>query len=73
MVRKGVTKEVDVLPRNLAGEYVAVLFLSATKELKWIGPKLKSTTQIGDETILNWRLTGLSTGNEERGEDSEHA
>lgn len=57
MVREWVTKEVDVLPCDFAGEYMAVLFLSATKELKWIGPKLKSTTQIGDQTILNWRLT----------------
>lgn len=73
MVREGVTKKVDVLACDLAGEYVAVLFLSATKKLKWIGPKLKSTTQIGDQTILNWRLTGLPTGNQERGEDSAHA
>lgn len=73
MVREGVTKEVDVLPCNLAGEYVAVLFLSATKELKWIGPKLKSTTQIGDQTVLNRRLTRLPTGNHKRGEDSAHA
>lgn len=62
MVREGVTKEVDVLPRNLAGEYVAVLFLSATKELKRIGPELKSTTQIGDQTVLDRRLTGLPMG-----------
>lgn len=73
MVREGVTKEVDVLPCNLAGEYVAVLFLSATEELKWIGPKLKSATQIGDQTVLNRRLTGLPTGNQERGEDSARA
>lgn len=68
MVREGVTKEVDVLPCDLAGEYVAVLFLTATKELKWIGPKLKSTTQIGDQTVLNRRLTGLPAENQERGE-----
>lgn len=73
MVREGVTKKVDVLACDLAGEYVAVLFLSATKKLKWIGPKLKGTTQIGDQAILYWRLTGLPTGNQERGEDSAHA
>lgn len=62
MVREGVTQEVDVLPCDLAGEDVAILVLAAAKELEWVGPKLQSTTQIGDEAILNCRLTRLPTG-----------
>lgn len=59
VVREGVTQEVDVLPCDLAGEDVAILLLSSVKELEWVGPELQSTTQIGDEAILNYRLARL--------------
>ena len=66
MVREGVTQEVNVLPCNLAGENVSILFLAAAKELEWVGAKLQSTTQIGDETIFNCRLTRLPVGIENK-------
>ena len=60
MVREGVTQEVDVLARDLAGENVAVLLLAAAEELKRVGPELQSTAQVRDEAILNYRLARLS-------------
>lgn len=62
MVGERVTQEVNILPCNLAGEDVAILVLTAAKELERVGPKLQSTTQIGDEAILNRRFTRLPLG-----------
>lgn len=62
MVRKGVTQEVDVLACNLAGENMAVFLLAAAEELERISPELQSTTQVGNEAILNCRLTRLPKG-----------
>lgn len=59
MVGEGVAQEVDVLSCDLAGENVAIFHLTAAEELQGVGSKLQSTTQIGNEAILNCRLTRL--------------
>ncbi len=62
MVREGVTQEVDVLACDLAGENMAVLFLAAAEELERVSPELQRTTQVGNEAILDCRLTRLPMG-----------
>lgn len=62
MVGEGVAEEMDVLAGNLAGENVAILLLAAAEELEGVGPKLQSTTQVGDETVFHCRLTRLPMG-----------
>lgn len=52
----------DVLACDFARENMAVLLLAAAEELERVGPELQSTTQVGDEAILNWRLTRLPMG-----------
>lgn len=66
MVREWVTQEVDVLACDLAGENMAILVLAAAEKLERVGPKLQSTTQVGNEAILNCRLTRLPICIEEK-------
>ena len=53
---------------------MAILLLAAAEELKRVGPKLQSTSQIWDEAILNCRLTRLSKGSDKRetGDNTEY-
>lgn len=62
MVREGVTQEVDVLACDLAGKNMAVLLLAAAEELERVSTELQSTTHVGNEAILNCRLTRLPMG-----------
>lgn len=59
VVGEGVAQEVDVLAGDLAGEDVSVFVLAASEELEWVGAKLQSTAQVGDEAVLNGRFTLL--------------
>lgn len=60
MVGEWITKEMDILPSDLACKNVTMFLLSALKKLQRIGPKLKSTTKVRDPTIFYWRLPRLS-------------
>lgn len=72
MVREGVTQEMDVLACNLARENVAIFLLAASEVLERVGPELQSTTQIGDEAILNCRLTRLPMGIDKKNKTNDH-
>ena len=59
MVGERVTEKVHVLAGNLAGEYVAVLLLSAAQELQRVCAELQGAAQVRDEPIINWWFAWL--------------
>lgn len=60
VIGEWITKEMDILPSDLACKNVTMFLLSAAKKLQGVCPKLKSTAKVRDPAIFYWRLSRLS-------------
>jgi len=60
VVGEWITKEMDILPSDLARKNVTIFLLSAAKKLQRVCPKLKSTAKVRDPAIFYWGLPRLS-------------